>query len=276
MGENAESRAGRKRLAVSIVAYRIDLDEMRRAVSCLNSDVVSRIFVIDNASEQRVADAARELGVDYTASPNNGYGAGHNIAINRTLAGGEDYHLVMNSDVIFDPADLGRMIEYMDANPDVGALHPRVVGADGSEQYTARLLPTPFDLILRRFVPSFMFRQSRDRYLLKHLDHDMAHDVPYMQGSFMLLRTDTLRKVGGFDERYFMYSEDIDLSRRLARVSRVVYWPGAVVKHFFRRASYKSVRMLWVHVVNTVRYFNKWGWWSDSERQRINRSMVED
>ncbi len=273
MSESAESRMGRKRLAVSIVAYRIDLDELRRAVACLNSDIVSRIFVIDNAREQRVADVARELGCEYIASPNNGYGAGHNIGIRRTFDGGEDYHLVMNSDVIFDPSDLERMMLYMDEHPDVGALHPHIVGADGSEQYTARMLPTPFDLILRRFVPSFMFRKSRDRYLLKHLDHTKVHDVWYMQGSFMFLRVETLRRVGGFDERYFMYSEDIDLTRRLARVSRVIYWPGAEVKHFFRRASYKSLRMLWVHVVNTVRYFNKWGWWSDEERRIVNRKM---
>jgi len=262
-----------KSVAVSIVAYHVDADELRRVVACLDRDVVCRIYIVDNAREKRVEALACELGAVYIGAANNGYGAGHNIAIHLSIDSGVPYHLVMNSDLVFEPADLGRMVAYMDANTDVGALQPRIVGADGADQYTVRMLPTPFDLIVRRFAPASMFRKSRDRYLLKHLDHGREHDVRYMQGSFMLMRTDVLRRVGGFDESFFMYPEDIDLTRRIARESRAVYWPGAVVKHLHRAASYKSVRMLWVHAVNMARYFNKWGWWFDSERRRANRDM---
>lgn len=255
-------------VAVSIVTFHVDEDELRRAVDSLADGCVSRIFIVDNAREERVEKLALELNCEYIPADNRGYGAGHNLAIRRTMQGGEAYHLVMNSDLQFSPADIRAIEEYMDAHPDVGALQPRIVGADGKDQYTVRQLPTPFDLILRRFLPKWMFRHRRDRYLLKHLDHSQEHDVHYMQGSFMFLRVDTLRDVGLFDERFFMYPEDIDLTRRIARRSRAVYWPGVVVKHLHRAESYRSMRMLWVHMSNMVRYFNKWGWVFDVERRR--------
>lgn len=261
------------KIAVSIVTYHVDADELRQALACLDSDAVSRVTIVDNAREERVEALSRELGAQYIGACNNGYGAGHNIAIRQTLERGERYHLVMNSDLRFDPAALARMAMFMDDNPDIYALHPRIVGKDGADQYTVRMLPTPFDLLTRRFLPSRMCREARDRYLLKHLDHGQMHDVHYMQGSFMLLRADALRIVGGFDERFFMYPEDIDLTRRIAAVGRAVYWPWAIVIHERRGESYKNLRLLWVHMVNMVRYFNKWGWWSDEERKRANADM---
>lgn len=262
------------KVTVSIVSYFTDEAEMRHAVSCLKCGSVGKVYIVDNAKEKRMERLAGELGAAYIPNENRGYGAGHNLAIRRTLESGEPYHLVMNSDLSFSPCDLDKMVEYMDAHSDVGALHPRVVGVDGADQFTVRMLPTPFDLILRRFIPKCLFKEARDRYLLKHLDHGKEHDVHYMQGSFMLMRTDVLRRAGCFDERFFMYPEDIDLTRRIARISRAVYWPEAVVCHKHAAASYKSLRMLRVHIVNMARYFNKWGWWTDRERAAANKSML--
>ncbi len=260
-------------MAVSIVAYHTDSDELRRAVSCVDRDAACSVSIVDNAREKRVEALAAELGAQYIGSANNGYGAGHNLAIRQSIEQGADYHLVMNSDIEFDPPALARMVARMDSDPGIGALQPRIVGADGADQYAVRMLPTPFDLVVRRFLPGWMFRRSRDRYLLKHLDHALEHDVHYMQGSFMLLRVETLKRVGGFDERFFMYPEDIDLTRRIAADSRALYWPGAVVRHLHRAESYASGRMLWVHIANMFRYFNKWGWWGDPARRRANMNM---
>ena len=94
--------------------------------------------------------------------------------------------------------------------------------------------------------------------------------VPYLSGCFMLLRTDALAEVGVFDERFFMYPEDIDLTRRLAAKFATAYYPRVHIVHRHGAASHKSLRMFIVHALNIVKYFNKWGWLLDGERRRIN------
>ena len=89
----------------------------------------------------------------------------------------------------------------------------------------------------------------------------------------MMLRMKALCDIGGFDERFFMYPEDIDLTRRIHQQYRTMYVPFVTVVHHHRAASYKSPRMLRIHIVNMIRYFNKWGWLFDAERRRINRTL---
>lgn len=261
-------------LTASIVTYKVDLDELGRALEPV-AGVADRVFVVDNAREGRVEEFCRRYAnVTYIPHDNDGYGAGHNVAIRLSLEMGADYHLVMNSDLVFEADGLRRMAEYMDANPDIGLLHPRILGLDGKDQFTVRLIPTPFDLIIRRFLPKWMFRGSRRRYLLRDVDHSREFDVHYVQGSFMLLRVSALREVGLFDERFFMYPEDIDLSRRVAERWRVTYFPRVTVTHAHRAASYTSLKMLRIHAVNMVRYFNKWGWLHDPARKSANRQTL--
>lgn len=77
-------------------------------------------------------------------------------------------------------------------------------------------------------------------------------------GCFMLLRTDLLKKIGGFDDRYFMYFEDADLARRVNEVSKCVYFPNAVVNHVWGRESKRNLRLMLVHIDSMFRYFRKW------------------
>jgi len=262
-------------LAASIVTYHTDVQELANALDSLERGGVKLIYVVDNSSDKAIAEvcAARIGRVVYKPSANRGFGAGHNVAIRESLAIPVKYHLVMNSDVAFASDVISELVDYMDENTDVGAVQPRIVGSDGELQYTVRMLPTPFDLILRRFIPGWMFSKRRAHYELRHLDHSRPFDVPYHQGSFMLLRGEALRKVGLFDERFFMYPEDIDLTRRIHSCYRTMYVPNATVIHYHRRESYSSWRMLRIHSLNMIRYFNKWGWWYDPERRRINSAL---
>lgn len=263
-------------VTVSIVTYHTDCDELRRCLASLASPVVRRVTIVDNGAEDRLRQFLADTcpSACYIASANRGYGAGHNVALRAALDDpSARYHLVLNSDVRFDPDVLTRLVAYMDANPDVALVHPQLTHADGTPQWTARALPRPFDLIVRRFLPAGLFARSRRRYLLMDVDRSVPFDVGYVQGSFMLMRLDALRQAGLFDERFFMYPEDIDLTRRLAAVGRVVCNPAVSVVHDHRAASYHSNRMLRIHIVNIIRYFNKWGWLYDPERRRTNRRL---
>ena len=262
-------------LTVSIVTYHTDPEELSRCLAALCSPAVRHVYVIDNSSDKATESlCAGKKKVTYIANRNTGYGAAHNIALRRVVDGHEaPYHLVLNSDVHFSPDILPRLIDVMERHPGVGQLQPRVLNPDGSMQWTVRRLPTPIDLIGRRFLPSSWLRLRNDRYLLKHLDHSRPFNVPYHQGSFMLLRTDALRRSGIFDERFFMYPEDIDLTRRIHRNYVTLYWPHETIIHDHRAQSYASGRMLRIHMANMIRYFFKWGWLSDRERRRENRRL---
>ncbi|MDE6382724.1 MAG: glycosyltransferase family 2 protein [Paramuribaculum sp.] len=265
------------RLAASIVTFRTPPQELRQALATLSESCAERITVVDHSGNDDLAPTVAQYPrAEYIRHENRGYGSGHNVALRQSLADGFDIHLVINSDVEIAPADIDRMAGYMDVNTDIGALHPRMLNSDGSPQYTVRLIPTPLDLILRRFLPKWIARRRRQRYELRHIDHTRPFNAPYMQGSFMMMSCDALRRVGLFDERFFLYPEDIDMSRRLHRESTTLYYPYATAVHHHRAASYHNLRMLGIHVVNMIRYFNKWGWISDDERRRFNAPLLKN
>jgi GT2 family glycosyltransferase len=90
----------------------------------------------------------------------------------------------------------------------------------------------------------------------------------------MFLRTKALTVSGLFDERFFMYPEDIDLSRRIHEHYDTLYYPHVFITHKHEAASYRNYKMLWIHIKNMVKYFNKWGWFKDKKREEINFSTL--
>ncbi len=249
------------RLTASIVTYRTDDGELDAVLRLLEHSCVERVYVVDNGRDaelKRVCAKFRDT--IYIPSENGGYGAGHNQAIRRAMSEGSSMHLVMNSDLNFKSEALGCLLQYMEENPDVGCLQPKIVNSRGELQYTVRSLPSPVDLIGRRFLPRFMLRGRLDRHEMRYVDHDAEFNAPFHQGSFMFLSVKALQEVGLFDERYFLYGEDIDLTRRIHERYRTMYVPFVTVVHEHRRESYHSLWMLGVHCVSMIRYFNKWGW----------------
>lgn len=260
----------------SIVTYHTSPSELTGCLqSLLASAAVRRVDVIDNASEDLIARICADFGpkVIYRPNPNVGFGRGHNISLRRSLDDSADYHLVINADVYFDPGTLEACVEYMDSNPDVGQLIPRTEFPDGEYQPTCHPVPSPLELILHRFTPLSWCRRRRDRYELRHADMTEPHNVPIHHGCFMLLRVSTLREVGIFDERFFMYGEDFDLTRRIHRRYRTMYFPGAKIVHMFRGESRVNMRLFRVHCVSMLKYFAKWGFFIDRERLRFNREL---
>ncbi len=261
-------------MTASIVTYNTPPDELRECLRSLRSAEVEKIYVVDNSSRPELAAVCRaDDRVVYIPNENTGYGSGHNMAMRRALKEGSEFHLVLNSDVEFDPEVIDRLISFMRENADVGLVQPRITYPSGKPQYTCRLLPTPANVFFRRFLPPVGHLLDR-RYLIRDYDHSYPISVPSLQGSFLLFRMSALKDVGMFDERYFMYCEDIDLTRRVHAHYRTVYYPSVSIRHVHRAASYHSIKMLGIHIVNMIRYFNKWGWFFDPERGRMNEAVV--
>lgn len=265
------------KLTASIVAYRTDPEELESCLEMLRRDSVERVYVVDNSPNDTLKSVVDsfENAVYIPRHDNPGYGAAHNEALRRALEARVEYHLVINSDISFGQDVIPALLALLDMYTDVGQIQPRIIYPDGKEQNSARLIPTPLDLFGRRFIPGWKHSARNRRYELADRPAGKSLNIPYHQGSFMLFRMSALRHVGLFDERFFMYPEDIDLSRRVHELYPTIYYPKVTVTHSHRASSYKSLRMLGIHLINMARYFNKWGWFHDPLRRRFNNRVLD-
>ena len=250
-------------VAASVVVYRNPVDEIRAVIASLLNDKVDTVVLVDNAPEKSpfAELAASDPRITYVASPGNvGYGAGHNQAIRRSI-GRHRYHLVCNPDIVFAPGVIPRLVQVMDQRPEVGLCMPRIVDAQGVTQHLCKRLPRPFDLFGRRFLPQSWMAGRMRRFEMRDQSYDREMMPLSLSGCFMFFRTDVLAQIDGFDERFFMYMEDVDISRRAAAVASNLYLPDVRVVHGHAAGSYHNWRLLRAHLASAVRYFNKWGWW---------------
>ncbi len=262
-------------VSASIVVYRNDPEEVVSAVrSILSSPMRVTWTVVDNSPTPHLRQSASESGAKYIyAGSNLGFGRGHNLALRADLEASE-YHLVLNPDVHFAPEIPATLYRYMNDNPEVGLVMPQIRYPDGTKQRLCKQFPTPLDLISRRFLGGLgrsLFATQLSRYELRHLDLGIAREIPCLSGCFMFIRSTALHDVGFFDERYFMYMEDVDLCRRIGARYKTVFYPRAAVTHGYAKGSYNNFRLLKYHVGSAFRYFSKWGWIYDPERANLNR-----
>jgi len=209
-----------------------------------------------------------------------GYGKAHNIAIRKSISDGVPYHLVINPDVSFKKGTLEAIYGFMEGNPDIGLLMPKILYPDGSLQYVCKMIPTPLDLFERRFLNFGHLRKiieaRNNRFELRFADYNDLMNVPFLSGCFMFLRTSALKEIGLFDERFFMYADDTDLSRRIHEKYKTIYYPKVSIIHDHARESYRNRKMLIIHIINVIRYFDKWGWIRDKKRKFYNAKLLEE
>lgn len=264
-------------VSASIVLYKTIPDELRTCLGSLLSNPVGKVYVIDNSETNQLSSICNiDPRVEYIFNNHNmGYGAAHNVAIRKSMSEGYMYHLAANPDVYFDDNIISKIVDYMNSHQNVGQLIPNTLYPDGRLQYVVRLLPRPIDIISRRFLPTSWVRKINYRYLLEFADHSKEMNIPFHQGSFMFFRNEALKKVGLFDENIFMYMEDVDLTRRVHKYFKTIFLPDVTIVHSHRSGSYKSFRLLRIHIVSAIKYFNKWGWFFDRERREWNREVLE-
>ncbi len=251
-----------------IVTYRSDLkDVVAAAESFLDTPLNVSLLVVDNDSGAGYLEALTQalLGKARVipSGRNGGFGFGNNIGIKH--APPSRYLLFLNPDVVVHKGTLEILVAYMDSHPDVGIVSPKVLFPDGSLQPLNKRNPTVLDLFLRRFAPGFIKRHPRvrqrlDYYAMMDVGYDAPCEVEFMTGCFMLVRRSALERVGGFNDRFFMYLEDADITRRIRQDAKAMYLPQASITHRWQRGSHRSLRLLLVMLHSIWVYFNIWGW----------------
>lgn len=263
-------------LSASLVLFHNDPAQYGQAMRCFLEGCDGVLYVVDNSMAPLQHELFSHPRVRYVyAGKNLGFGKAHNRAI-AIAAGTSDAHLLLNPDISFEPNVLSELGGFLEAKQGVGAVMPRINYPDGSLQRLCKLLPTPVDLILRRFIPSKRIKAKiNQRYELHGLVQNRPSCVPSLSGCFLLIRSEMLSRVGGFDERFFMYMEDVDLVRRIGDIAETVYLPSVQVVHAYAKGSYRNRKLLIYHLRSAVKYFNKWGWLFDGDRKTRNRIALE-
>lgn len=220
-------------------------------------DIDFKLYVVDNGSVDGTPEFIEKSFPQVTvirSEKNVGFGAGHNIAVKEVKS---QYHAIINPDIVLCENVIKKMADYMDKNPDIGLLSPRICFPDGRDQILGKRNPHMKYLIasrLRGDEPSELLKE----YAMLDCDLSKPTRIENATGCFMLLRTDVLKKLGGFDEGYFMYFEDADLARRVNEISKCIYYPDAIVNHVWGRESKRNFKLMLIHINSMLRYFYKW------------------
>lgn len=267
-------------ITASCVIYNTSIKQIDTIISSFSPSQDRLLFLIDNSNEinKDVQNKESEwIHYIYTGK-NLGYGAGNNIGLKKAIELGSNYHIVLNPDLRFEPEIINSLEQYADQHDDVVYILPKVVYPDGKIQYLCKLLPTPADLIFRRFLPKTKkVIEHNERYELRMSGYDKIINPPCLSGCFMFLRVETLKRHDlFFDERYFMYCEDFDLMRRLHKYGKTIFYPEVSIIHDHAQESYKNKKMLKLHIKSAIRYFNKFGWLRDPERDKWNKEILKE
>lgn len=246
-----------KKVSVCIVTYN-DESTVLRTIETLfqyTKGVELTVYVSDNGStDLGFAKIAVEFPqvILLKSEKNLGFGAGNNAVLPYLDS---DYHVLVNPDIEIDHDVLTQMADYLDQHEDVGALTPKVLNMDGTVQHLPKRRPK-FIYLLSGRLP--FLKKKRDYFTFADREVTQPEEIDFCTGCFLFLRTELFRRVGGFDERYFLYLEDADLTREIQKYAKTVYHPDFTVFHKWHRASGKSVKYLLIHIHSMFKYFWKW------------------
>ena len=269
-------------LSVSIVLYNSPLDVLERVLQSLRvsaqlarqSTGLSRVGVdvVDNCSDPETRRQCRQAAcawpqseffqVRYCELPENrGFGAGHNSVLSSLES---DFHLVLNPDAELAEDALTIGLSNLVEDPGTVLVSPRVAADDGHQEFLCKRYPSVLVLLLRAFSPRFirrLFRRRLHHYEMRdRCQGDEETEIMLASGCFMLVRTAAIRKAGGFNEDFFLYFEDFDLSLRLGGQGRLVFNPAMRILHHGGYAARKGNQHVKYFIKSGITFFNRHGW----------------
>lgn len=262
----------------SIVLFENDLEILQGAInSILIKDMNIKLYLIDNSPTDKLKILAKkDSRIEYLHNPANpGFGVSHNVAIKKAIEEGVLYHFIVNPDIFFTNDVITPMVNYMRNDRTIGMMMPQILNIDGSVQNLPKLLPSPFSILKRKFKkPVFAYEKFINQYELRKVPKDIIYNAPVLSGCFTLLNLEAIKKVGMYDDTFFMYFEDWDLSRRVHQHYKTIYFPKVSVVHEYESGANKSKKLFKIFVNSAITYFNKWGWFFDAERTKVNNEAL--
>ena len=245
-----------KKLSLCIVTYN-NSDKIGNAVSSLKEQTKGidyTLYISDNASLDNTVEKVLEIDNDAVILQNGGnigFGKAHNTVIPIIES---EYHAVINPDITVDYDVLTALCKYLDENPDVSMVAPKILYPNGEEQILPKRKPR-LKYILGRRIP--LFAKYSDEYTRINDVFNEPEEIEFCSGCFFVIRTEVFKKLCGFDERFFMYMEDAALTLRAKKFGKPVYNPLEHVVHCWERSSSKSLKYLMIHISSLIKFMLK-------------------
>ena len=237
-------------ISAAVVTYRDGAKAQKAAESILKNTkrYPLKLYIIDNASPDGTADLFENTeGVTLVREKQNlGFGAAHNEVLKSEIG---KYHFVINPDITFYTDVLSDIVDYMEKNPDVAMLMPRILNPDGSEQFLPKEIPT-----FRRLFLGRLSDKIRKNYTWADRKIKTVTDVDFCTGCFFCIRGEVFKAVNGFSPQYFMYLEDADLTLKAKKYGRTVMHPDICVTHAWERGSSKNLKLLIIHTKSALKF----------------------
>lgn len=249
-------------ISASIVLYKEDIDELTKTIQCfLSTPISKKLFLVDNTENKQFENIFHQKEVEYIAIGKNiGFGAGHNSIIDK-IKNVSNNHLILNPDVNFKPHVIPNLIAKLNRHEIVSMIAPKVLFPNGMHQYSCRRYPRIPELLARRFTfmePFFKSLINKGKYQDKELESSFFAD--YITGCFHLYKTNDFVRLGGFDKRYFLYMEDVDICKKIENMDKQkLYYPKEEITHVLKQGSSKDFNLFLKHISSAIKYYLKWG-----------------
>ncbi len=249
-------------ITCSIVLYKESFADLHKTIdSFLQTPFNKKLFLIDNTPSRFFEYVFNDKDIEYIAVEENiGFGSAHNLIINR-INGFSKYHLILNPDVSFNIGVINNLINQLKTDENIAMIAPKVLFPNKSHQFSCRRYPSVSELLARRFFflkPLFKTTIFKGTYRDKNLNEPFF--AQYLTGCFHLYKTKDFVNLQGFDERYFLYMEDVDICRKIDSLGKKkLYYPKEEIIHVLKQGSSKSVKLFFKHTSSAIKYFLKWG-----------------
>ncbi len=253
-------------LSITIVLYH-NYEDVKKAIETIekytNKNINKKIYLVDNGREnveEKDFNTFKKFfkmyeDIEYIdAKSNLGFGKGHNLVLDKINS---KYHAIVNPDIILKEDSFSKIIKYMDKNEDVGMVIPKMIDETGEMKKVYREEVTIHDMFIRMFCSKW-FPKRMGKITLQSKDYTKEFQVPFGQGSFLVIRTKLFKELKGFDDRFFMYMEDADLCKRVNQISKLMYIPDTEVIHKWEKGSHKNRELFMYHIQSMIKYFVKW------------------
>ncbi|MFI3206199.1 MAG: glycosyltransferase family 2 protein [Clostridia bacterium] len=245
------------KLSACIVTYNCadKIEQTVKSVVDKSQNLNLKLYISDNNSTDNTLEIIRENFPTVTIlenGGNKGFGWGHNKVLDIIDS---EYHFVINPDILVKDDTFETIINYLEKEKSVNLLCPKIMSPDGNEQMLALSNPKVKYLISRYFN---IKKDWQEEYTKANERDKNIIDIQFCTGCFMAIRTKVFKELGGFDERFFMYFEDADLTRRVNLKSRAVMLRETEVIHLWERAHTGSLKYFKIIIVSMFKYFRKW------------------
>lgn len=251
-------------MSLAIVSYKnkTDITECLSSLYAFVSPKDIDVYIINNSQFGDLDSLAIKFPVKIIQGRGNvGFGAGHNQVIPFLVS---RYHAIVNPDIIFTENPFKEILSFMKSHEDVGCVSPIMYSSNGKMQPVyrreislkslfCRYMPMPFAAI--PYIKKCKMHQT-----MSDVEKTHPFECEFIQGSFLVVKTEMFKGLQGFDERFFMYAEDADLCKRIRKTHKVMCDPNCRIVHKWEKQSHRNLKLLNIHVQSLIKYINKWGW----------------